>query len=275
MKIQKASAVPFSLSNHSWASREWLKLDNGADIVREIKGGALIRIPGPAIPVLRREQQPNTASSPAEVFWEAHYLIELLQHFAESGSAEAAHSLARLTYAATIALDKIAKQKPQLLRSLARQCHVWPVTKKKREALSDAEKKLFADIELGEDSIIELNAQSAKWKNDDAGKIAGHLLNYMHRARSGAGFFNYGKLGKALRRLPEFDKDSAKDWWLAAKMIFGWSYPEPQKIEELNLLVTAERDRKSPGRMRFAIFRILKARFVSLARNARYDRKPS
>ena len=199
-------------------------------------------------------------------------IVDILFQKAESGIEAAALELARLATESTVALTRIARSKPELLHQLARLHTGWPVIKQRRERLSGSERTLFANIHLGGDSIIEQDPATAKWKMDDAGKIAYSLLEFMDNARKSRpdSSFDYGRLGKALRRLPAFCDESAVLWWGAAKDILLFSYPKPQSIIEFDQLVLPASKRKSPGRIRQAILDMLKARFLSFARNISY-----
>ena len=139
----------------------------------------------------------------------------------------------------------------------------------KRQALTDEEKTLFAKLKIGEESMIELDAATAKWKWDDAGKIANELLFFIQQARTDQ-LFDFGHVGKTAKKLQDFNDESGPAWWDLAKSTLLESYPEPEKVDELNRLVIAKSKRRSPGRIRQAIFDILKARFLSFAKNTAY-----
>jgi hypothetical protein len=221
------------------------------------------------------ENRPNETWKPFDLWLQGDHIIAILAQKAGDGNANAALELARLASLATWRLTRICKAKPELVRTLARLRRAWPVIKKRNAKLSEEEKELFARIQLGADDFIELDPQTARWKFDDAGKIAYSLLDYIRRARKSSkdSIFSCGTVGKvAKEKLKDFDDESAPQWWTFAKEILLFSYPEPHVIEELNGLIPASsRKRKSPGRMKQAILEKLRARFLSFPRNASYQ----
>jgi hypothetical protein len=62
-----------------------------------------------------------------------------------------------------------------------------------------------------------------------------------------------------------FTKETAAEWWRVAKSALLADYPRPEADATLQQLVTAKSKRKSPGRMRSRILKVLKQRFESLA----------
>jgi hypothetical protein len=193
---------------------------------------------------------------------------------AYQGNAEAAEMLARVALYATATLNRIAKEKPETFTDFATLQHAWPVIKTRREALSANEKTLFSQIKLGGAALLELDAATAKWKMDDAGKMAYRLLNHMHehrrllkRPHEPGDKFRLSAWSAAVRRLPDFSDESAPDWWKLARAFILEKCPATQNVPELNALVTLPSERKSGGRIRHAILRDLKRRFLSLARN--------
>jgi hypothetical protein len=217
----------------------------------------------------QRTQEPNLKSPSENICYEAEYLFELLQFKAKSGDSTSAQELAYLAIEAVITLTEIAKTKPEILLPTSQEYNCWPVIKMKRQALTDEEKTLFTNLKIGEKSMIELDAATAKWKWDDAGKIADGLLFYIQRARTDQ-HIDFGRVGKKAKKLQDFNDESGPKWWDLAKSALLESYPEPEKVDELDRLVSAKSKRRSPGRIRQAILDILKARFLSFAKNTAY-----
>jgi hypothetical protein len=201
---------------------------------------------------------------------------------AQEGDKEAAEMLARLAFYSTAAVNRIAQAQPAPFADFSSHQHAWPVIKSKREALSTAERTLFSQLSLGDAAFVELDAGTAKWKMDDAGKIAYRMLNDLHeRRRILKAQFRQSQQGNdecrlsarnaAAKRLPEFSDASALQWWNLARTYLLDLCPDPQNVRELNALVTSQSKRKSGGRIKQAILAILKARFLSFARNTCYQ----
>jgi hypothetical protein len=197
------------------------------------------------------------------------YLLHILEQTAKAGDKQAAQRLAYIALDLATTLENLAQTKPDLLKPYARQCHAWPVAAMKKEMQNERVKKLFSQIELGADAMVELDAQTAKWKLDRAGEIAYALLEYVNAARLRPK--RYGKFGRQAKALKPFCDDSCGDWWKLALTALLNRYPKPQNEKELELLVTSPSKRRSPGRVRQAIFDILKARFCSFAPNLSYQ----
>jgi len=193
------------------------------------------------------------------------YLLHILTQTAKAGDALAARRLAYIALDLTTTLDRLAQTNPNLLKPYARQCHAWPVVAMKREMQNNRVKKLFSQIELGADALVELDAATAKWKPDRAGEIADALLRYVENARRFPK--RYGKFGRQAKALNQFCDESSPDWWTLALDALLNSYPQPEKFKELESLVTSRTKRRSPGRIRQAILDVLKARFLSFAPN--------
>lgn len=267
----------FVLPNYAWVSchimpahaagTDWESERRDKTIIRECGEYTLIRN-GP----LEWETPPRVGRWPRKV-WEpkrsptaVDYLIAgkcmvaTLAKGAQGGNAGSAWALARLAQLATHELGHIGRDRPELLRTCARNEDAWPVMKSKRNALSDEEKELFSKIELGADAILELDPATAKWKMDSAGRIAYSLLRYVEHAR---------KVATIAKSLEPFSDDTAPAWWNAAELALFDSYPRAtlHNVPELNAIVTSKSKRKSPGRIRQAILETLKSRFLSFAPN--------
>ena len=263
--IKQSFIAPFHLPNHSWwltdwenpVESEWKKA--GGRIIRNSAQSILVRMPtlhGKWLPPVERLAG---ESKPFELYRHSIFIVGRLEQMALSGDSDAALRLAQIATEATVALSRVAREKPGLLLRFSRQRYAWPVIKMAREALSQKEKKLFAAIQLGADAVIELDPQSAKWTWDDAAKIAYLLLTHIEHAR---------RTDKRLaKQFPKFNDDSAKSWWGVAEKLLLFSYPKPETVDEFKALVTARSKRRSPGRLKAAILEKLQSRFLSFARN--------
>ncbi len=291
----------YKLPNHAWLPGDWhppgSKFDKPEFIVRRTDYGVLVRnstweqAKQPRFNYSKEfcgEQRPNDTWKSFDLYTAGTSIIGILSQRAHDGDADAALELARLAGEATEHLTKICKAKPELVLSLSRLRRAWPVIKHKRAELSDDEKDLFAAIQLGADDFIELDAQTAHWTWDDAGKIAYSLLNYIRRSRGSAphGFDN-GTMSEFVKKeLPrDFDDDdeNAKAWWKVAKEILLFSYPEPAAVQELSQLVpmtirrkkdgrtVANPKRRSPGVLKQEILRRLADRFLAFAPNRKFE----
>jgi len=97
------------------------------------------------------------------------------------------------------------------------------------------------------DATIELDPATAKWIEDDAGRIAYSLLKYLEMAQYETnspalkGRCDYGKVATAAKRLKPFSDATAQDWWNAAELVLFASYPRAtlHTVPELAALVTA------------------------------------
>ncbi len=292
----------YKLPNHHWSPGEWClpgsKHDTPEIVVRRTDFGVLVRdstweqAKQPRFNYSKEfcgEHRPNDTWKSFELYTAGTSIIGILTQRARDGDADAALELARLAGEATEHLTKICKAKPELVLSLSRLRRAWPVIKHKKAKLSDDEKDLFAAIQLGADDFIELDAQTAKWKWDDAGKIAYGLLNYIRVSRGSPphGFDN-GAMSKFVKeKLPrDFDDDDENKtaWWKVAKEIFLFSYPEPHAVQELSQLVPMairrKKDgrtitnpkRRSPGVLKQEILSILQSRFLAFAPNKSFEK---
>jgi hypothetical protein len=283
MKKKSARVELYKLPNHSWLPGDWCspgsKHDTPETVVRRLGSRVLVRnstweqAKQPRYNYSKEfcgEHRANDTWKPLDLYIEGTSIIGILAQKARDGDGDAALELARLAREATGHLTQICKSKPELFFPLSRLNNSWPVIKRMTAKLSDAEKDLFAAIQLGADDFIELHPQTAKWRLDDAGKIAYGLLNYIRVSRGSSphGFDN-GAISKFVKQKlqRDFDDESADDWWEVAKEILLFSYPQPHAIDELKSLVPVNGPkRKSPGRFDQAIFRKLKSRFMAFAR---------
>lgn len=284
MKKQRRHTELYKLPNHHWSSAEIFptgsKYDTPEIVVRRTDYGVLTRnstweqAKNPRYNWSKEfcgETNPNDTWDSQRLWIVGTSIIGILAQRARDGNTDAAQELARLASESTVQLTKICKAKPDLVWPLSKYFRAWPVIKKKNAKLSNEEMDLFAAIQLGANDFIELHAQTAKWKLDDAGKIAYSLLNYIRVSRGSPphGFDN-GAISKFVKeKLPrDFADENADDWWNVAKDIFLFSYPQPHAIDELKSLTpaTSKGRQKSPGRLDEDIFRKLKSRFMAFAR---------
>jgi hypothetical protein len=290
----------YKLPNHSWLPGDWYPPGSRQDtpelIVRRLGSRILVRrstweqAKDPRYNYSKKfcgENRPNETWKSFDLWLWGDATIGILAQMARDGNASAAQELARLAGKATEQLTKICTAKPAMVWPVSRYFRAWPVIKKKNAELSGDETRLFLAIQLGAADFIELDAQTAKWKWDDAGKIAYGLLNYIRVSRGSLphGLDN-GVISRFVKeKLPhDFDDDNADDWWKVAREILLFSYPEPEAIQELSQLVpmtvrrkkdrrtVANPKRKSPGRLRQEILRILKSRFLAFAPNKTFER---
>jgi hypothetical protein len=289
----------YKLPNHSWHSAEFYppgsKYDTPQLVVRRLGKLALVRnstweqAKQPRFDYSKKfcgENRPNDTWKPFDLWMWGEATIGILAQKARDGDGDAALELARLAGEATEHLTKVCKANPKLVLSLSRLRRAWPVIKHKKAKLSNDERDLFSAIQLGVDDFVELDAQTAKWKWDDAGKIAYSLLNYIRRSRGSPphGFDN-GAISKFVKEKlsRDFDDGNANVWWKVAKEILLFSYPEPQVIQELSQLVSLKirrkKDghtidnpkRKSPGILKQEILSILESRFLAFAPNKSFE----
>ncbi len=150
----------------------------------------------------------------------------------------------------------------ELIRSLRITAHRflrWPVLRSPTKLLNQDEDALFANLQLGRDSRLELHP-TARWKMDEATKIARELMEFVNAARVKPQSLWY----RRALELKAFDKDSAANWWSLGKEVFLWSYPCPEKLSEFKRLVKSPSDTK-PSRVRARIIELIKKRFINMA----------
>jgi hypothetical protein len=298
-KKKPARVELYKLPNHAWLPGDWYPPGSQSDkpeiIVRRIGSRVLVRestweqAKNPRFNYSKDfcgEYRPNDTWKSVDLYTAGTSIIGILSQRARDGDAAAALELARLAGEATESLTKICKPKPELVLSLSRLRRAWPVIKHKRAELSADEKDLFAAIQLGADDFIELDAQTAKWTWDDAGKIAHSLLNFIRCSRGSPphGFDN-GAMSKIVKKefSRDFDDENKSAWWKVAKEILICSYPEPHAVQELSQLVpmtirrkkdgrtVANPKRRSPGVLKQEILRILESRFLAFAPNIGFE----
>jgi hypothetical protein len=166
-------------------------------------------------------------------------------------------------------MNRLARSRPELFRPVTRLSWKWPVMKSLHPHLSDDHETLLRDLQLGQDTPLELD-KSARWKLDKAAEYAFALVAYIYEARrTDVPQTDYvASVTHAARALPEFNDDSSQEWWELAKEILLVTYPEPQNVSEFATLVTAPSHRRSGGRMKVRILEILESRFKGFAKPA-------
>jgi hypothetical protein len=286
---------PFALDGHAWLPHDWLA-DYPKDAVLKQNGPgklSLVRIgtstrcfPKPtespdAIKSWTKERHMaemdrfcSDSGATGNVFVRARVskdatncigiqtdqLFGMLMELAKEKNASAIDYVLQITRQGCAFLKKLAETDPQLLRPAARRSWRWPVLKSLHPFLSDDHIALCTNLQLGQDTPFEIHP-TARWKTDAGGVIAFGLLSYLHETAAR----DTGPLGKYLSALPKFRDDSALQWWKIGQYLLLLAYPNPERITELESLVTAPSHRKSAGRVRFRIMRILRERFLSLA----------
>jgi hypothetical protein len=234
----------------------------------------------------------------------ADLIITLLAIKAKNGDAEAAQLLARLAKKTTEFLNEVCGAKPELVRPLARRVRDWPVIKRKVRNLSDDEKQLFRTIQLSADDFVENDAQAARWRFDDAGRIAYSLIVFIRNARNCAadsminrgsgGTISRGKIilglvpwyrrgaRSRIRQMAkqklktDFNKESWVEWWkFAEEFVLLRTYPKVLEIPELDSLAPRMNKKRNkplcPSTRKQKILSEIKSRFKSFARNFSYD----
>lgn len=255
----------FAIAGHEWFPADWRATFKPEHIVRESLSGKsiLVRLDWEKgeQPAVTKNSQDTTG-----VWIDARLGLDTLFFRAEQGDEVAANRLAELLRVSCSKFSRLCKERPKLFQRVARQSWRWPVVMSTHPLLCDKYKVILKDLQLGAATPLELD-KYAKWKWDTAADIAFALLCYLWQFRKENRKPNveYGTVGDVLDRLPSFADDSAKEWWGIARVVFLFSYPEPQSVPELAGLVKAPTKRRSPGRMKQAILDLLKGRFVSFA----------
>lgn len=280
MKKKSRHVQIWKLPNHSWlppdSCPQGSRCDNPKIVIRRTGSHVLVRdrawneeIRCNNSKSFCGENRPNETWDSMDLYIWGDSAIEILGQKAKDGNAAAAQELWRLAVHATGLLTQVCKTKPEFLRPVARMNRQWPVFKRKDAKLTADEKSLFNAIQLGRDDFVELRTGKAKWKFDDAGKIAYSLLYYIRKAREDVGSLTYGRIGELIReKLPyDFDDEGVDEWWEVAKAILLSVYPKPHAVDELkNLTPATEAGRKkSPGVIDQDIFRALKNRLKAFA----------
>ncbi len=181
---------------------------------------------------------------------------------ARTGDGKALWHFAQITANACRALDQMTAHDRKAMRPIARTMLTWPMPRSryKRNCSPDA---WLDEMRLGQDLPIAQGAQ-AKWKPCGwATRYALELYGHLERIRQDREITIDRKPPR--QWLPPFTRKTAVLWWNVARQFLLASYPNPERVSELNRLVTAPTKRKSPGRIRAEILALLKTRFLSIA----------
>ena len=185
----------------------------------------------------------------------------------------AAEELARVIGDACCKMNELARTHPRIFQRFSRELWKWPIMKSTCPEFGDDETALLNRLKIGKDLPLRLDRKAlwARQIDDEAGRIAWHLLWYIRRVRSenntcGA---NYGEFSKMADALARPNRKSAPKWWEVAKAILLYSYAKLEEVDEFKRLVTAKSKRRTSGRIRQAIFDKLKDRFISLVKDPR------
>jgi hypothetical protein len=214
---------------------------------------------------LTKPAQEQIKTVPQRIASQTQELINSLFILADQGHPVAASSLVELLRGSVSRLTELAKNKPELLRRVARKSWKWPVMKSRHPLLSDDHEAIFSTLNLGYDLPFYFDNKS-KWRFDEWGKIAAYLLLYVWGARKeNRGSVGYRHVGKSADTLPEFRRGpNADKWWELAQDVLLTSYPKPEEISEFSGLVTLRR--RTPSRVREKILERIRQRFINFAK---------
>ena len=256
---------PFSIAAHTWLPADWWDIFKPEEILRESRSNKSILV---RLDWKKSENKAVTQNrkNTVEAYYGAKHGLETLFYRAENGNEHAALHLAELLREVCSKFSRLCKEQSELFQRAARQSWRWPVMMSTHPRLCDDYKAIFSGLQLGGDTPLELD-KYAKWKWDDVADIAFALLCYLWdcRRENRRLHVDYGKIGEAVDRLPQFTDDSANEWWKAARVVFLFRYPEPETVPEFAKLVRGRTKRRTPGRMKQAVLDLLKARFISFA----------
>jgi len=193
-------------------------------------------------------------------------LIDELFRLASNGNQTAASQLAELLRKSVIQLTELAKEKPELVRPIARKSWKWPVMKSRHPLLSDEHEDFLGCLNLGYDLPFHFD-QSSHWRLDEFARIALALLMYLWGARKEQrGNFDYLSIGELADALPEFRKGpNAEKWWELAEAGLLHTYPKPNEIPELADLVRLKQGTPE-SKVREKIMERIKQRFINFAK---------
>ena len=185
-----------------------------------------------------------------------------LAHKARAGDGKALWQFVKLTADACKGLDQMTAHDRKAMRPIARTMLSWPMPRSRYRRNCPPESWL-SEMQLGAALPIAQGAQ-AKWKTRGAAtQIALALYAHLEHMRLDGEITIDGKPPR--KWLPPFTRKTAMWWWHVARRFLLASYPQPERVAELNRLVTAPTKRKSPGRIRAEILAVLKSRFLSLS----------
>jgi len=208
--------------------------------------------------------QPQHDKDVVTSYADAAKALSALANLAREGNGKALWQLAEIVVDAVAGLNEIVTSNPNSIKPFAQTRTGWPLLRSTAPHLCDDD-KLLNEIELGKSVGIQLDKFS-KWKPDAAAQIAFELIKHIEFIRSENPLgMDAGKNIEFSKFLPPFSKDSVIHWWFIAEKFLLATYPEPEKIAELDALVTANSKRKYPSTRRAAILEKIRARFMHLA----------
>jgi hypothetical protein len=179
-----------------------------------------------------------------------------------AGDGKALWHYARLVRDNGYGLHQITAMSRKVLRPLTRKNINWPMMRS-THPLNSAPDNWLKEMQLGADIPIMLDRYS-KWKLDRGARYTMALWRHVEGIRTNHEITIDGKAPRDI--FPAFNRDTAHQWWDWAWQFLLASYPQPERIEELDRLVTDPKKRKTPGRKRAAIQNLLKRRFIAMAR---------
>lgn len=247
----------FALPGHGWRS----KVPEGCKALNRYQDQFLIE---KVSKLTSSKPSPKVGQNTPKRYFETRSYICALAIAANHDDVSAASRLLYITELCSRELSILAEKKPELLHPISLEKLNWPVLRSPFPQINGNETALFAKLRLGQDLPFKLSKDS-KWKNDAAGKIAVNLLLHLWRSRAGNRVegIDISGIGQAADRLPMFSKETANRWWLTAKAVLLFSYPEPENTPELTKII---RDTSlAPSKVRTAILKLLEKRFLQLA----------
>ena len=274
---------PFALPGHVRVS-ELLGIPEAAPLLAAAAGESHVRLPRtrwalkPCSPptegelaayILKRHMPEDTQrceqADVQELAAIAERALGLLAAKARNGDGRALWEFASAAWRATEGLSQMTRRNPSALAPFAATVNRWPLMRSTAPLCSDSDDTLRA-IGLGASLPICLD-QHSKWKPDFASLCAFALFKHLEDIREVNPIVELpGQDVSAKEWLPEFNRESAPNWWAVAWQCLLASYPRPESVAELGRIVTSPSKRKSPGRIRQAIHDTLRRRFLAIAK---------
>lgn len=288
MKFPEKDRPQFALPDHEWRMGD--EMIDG-DVIREINGWKLIRRkrqranakiaekrlrnPGRGlINHLAKEYLLPTKWKKAAIAKQVADSLATLIEQKASGKVstnqqeieEAAKALHYLVSSGCQKLMELADKFPQIFKAIAQKCESWPVMSSTHARLRKKADKTLARIEQGKDAEVDTdqisrNGTRPGQHTSGITEIARELLRCVQT--------EWEKNDNCLqgKPVPRFcdDETCLAFWWEAARSALLAAYPEPEKIPELDRLVTARSRRNYPSHIRTDILKKIKAAFVGLA----------
>ena len=229
-----------------------------------------------------RTKVPKESETLSSAAWSA---LENLFRLAENGNADAAVSYAYLLCRHVETLNALGLANPKLLRAFSRKCLRWPILKSPAPLLSQDEKRILKQLEIGKDSGRFLD-QHSKWKPDGhLAQFVDDLLKAVDLYRRVAvekdlafemilfqqslpacffGRLNEPKFRSATAKLKPFSKDSVRDWERIIVAKLKDCFVDPVCADYLSRFVTAPSKRKSVGHAKQHLIRRVRERLHDL-----------